>query len=222
MAALVRLYGWEASAGNSRVEGRAGVGVLSLDTVKADGQLPEIGKRGKGPISAQKKGLRVNRQIRAREVRVVDTDGKQLGVMPLREALALAEERGLDLVEVAPHANPPVCRLLNYSKYMYELQKKAREARKAQKQVEVKEIRLRPWIGEHDLEFKVRDARRFLTKGNKVRFRVQFRGREIEHADMAKELLQNVASQLADVGFVEAAPRMEGAFMVMVMAPHKS
>lgn len=140
----------------------------------------------------------------------------------MRDALALAEERGLDLVEVAPHANPPVCRLLDYGKYMYELQKKAKEARKAQKQVEVKEIRLRPRIGEHDLDFKVRDAHRFLSKGYKVRFRVQFRGREVEHADMAKALLQNVASRLAEVGFVELAPRMEGATMVMVMAPHKS
>ncbi len=142
--------------------------------------------------------------------------------MPLREALALAEERGLDLVEVAPNANPPVCRLLDYGKYMYELQKKAREARKAQKQIEVKEIRLRPHIGEHDLDFKVRDARRFLTKGYKVRFRMRFRGREVEHLDVAKTLLQGVAERLAEVGFVEAPPKMEGATMVMVMAPHKT
>ncbi len=142
--------------------------------------------------------------------------------MPLREALALAEDRGLDLVEVAPNANPPVCRLLDYGKYMYELQKKAREARKAQKQVEVKEIRLRPHIGEHDLDFKVRDARRFLTKGYKVRFRMRFRGREVEHLDVARTLLQGVAERLAEVGFVEAPPKMEGTTMVMVMAPHKS
>ncbi len=142
--------------------------------------------------------------------------------MPLREALALAEERGLDLVEVAPNANPPVCRLLDYGKYMYELQKKAREARKAQKHTEVKEIRLRPRIGEHDLEFKVRDARRFLSKGHKVRFRMFFRGREVVHQDVAKALLQDVAGRLADAGFVEAPPKMEGSTMVMIMAPHKS
>ncbi len=141
--------------------------------------------------------------------------------MPLRQALALAEERGLDLVEVAPNARPPVCRLLNYSKYMYELQKKAREARKAQKQIEVKEIRLRPRIGEHDLDFKRRDAHRFLTKGHKVRFRVRFRGREIQHPEAARTLLQQLSEDLADVGVVEVGPKMEGMTMTMVMAPKK-
>ncbi len=141
--------------------------------------------------------------------------------MPLRQALALAEERGLDLVEVAPNANPPVCRLLDYGKYMYELQKKAREARKAQKQVEVKEIRLRPRIGEHDLEFKIRDARRFLTKGYKVRFRVRFRGREIQHLDVARNLLSTISSTLEDVGVIEAHPKLEGNTMTMIMAPKK-
>ncbi len=151
----------------------------------------------------------------------MDTDGKQLGVMPLRQALALAEERGLDLVEVAPNANPPVCRLLDYGKYMYELQKKAREARKASKHAEIKEIRLRPRIGEHDLEFKLRDARRFLTKGHKVRFRVWFRGREVQHLDVARNLLNQVVKTLEDVGVVEAYPRMEGRMMTMIMAPKK-
>lgn len=151
----------------------------------------------------------------------MDTDGKQLGIMPLREALALAEERGLDLVEVAPNANPPVCRLLDYGKYMYELQKKAREARKAAKQVEIKEIRLRPRIGEHDLEFKLRDARRFLSKGHKVRFRVWFRGREVQHLDVARDLLDQVVKALEDVGVVEGYPRMEGHIMTMIMAPKK-
>lgn len=139
----------------------------------------------------------------------------------MRQALALAEERGLDLVEVAPNANPPVCRLLDYGKYMYELQKKAREARKAQKQVEVKEIRLRPRIGEHDLEFKIRDARRFLTKGYKVRFRVRFRGREIQHLDVARNLLSTISSTLEDVGVIEAHPKLEGNTMTMIMAPKK-
>jgi len=141
--------------------------------------------------------------------------------MPLRQALALAEERGLDLVEVAPNARPPVCRLLNYGKYMYELQKKAKEARKAQKQIEVKEIRLRPRIGEHDLDFKRRDAHRFLSKGHKVRFRVRFRGREIQHPEMARKLLDQLAVDLADVGVIEVRPKMEGMTMTMVMAPKK-
>lgn len=139
----------------------------------------------------------------------------------MRQALALAEERGLDLVEVAPNANPPVCRLLDYGKYMYELQKKAREARKASKQAEIKEIRLRPRIGEHDLDFKLRDARRFLSKGHKVRFRVRFRGREMQHPDVARNLLEQVVETLKDVGVVEMYPRMEGRMMTMIMAPKK-
>jgi len=153
---------------------------------------------------------------------VVDADGQQVGVMPVQEALALAEQRGLDLVEVAPNAKPPVCRLLDYGKYMYELQKKAREARKAQKQIEIKEIRLRPKIGEHDLEFKIRDARRFLLKGHKVRFRVRFRGREITHPEVARRLLEGVAEQLTDVGVVESQPSFEGRTLMLIMAPKKA
>lgn len=142
-----------------------------------------------------------------------------MGIYPTREALRVAEERGLDLVEVAPNANPPVCRIMDYGKYMYERQRREREARKAQKQTEVKEIRLRPKIADHDIMIKTRQARGFLSEGNKVRVRVRFRGREITHRDIAVELLDRVAEELSDVSVVEQKPAMEGATMLMILAP---
>ncbi|MBM3189633.1 MAG: translation initiation factor IF-3 [Chloroflexi bacterium] len=164
---------------------------------------------------------RLNREIRAREVRLVDAEGKQLGIYPIREALRLAEERGLDLVEVAPNANPPVCRLLNYGKYLYERARREREARKAQKQIEVKEIRLRPKIADHDVMVKMKQAREFIEEGAKVRVRVRFRGREITHKEIAHELLERVAQEMSDVATVEQAPDMEGNTMLMVLAPDR-
>lgn len=150
---------------------------------------------------------------------MIDETGKQLGVYPTREALRVAEDRGLDLVEVSPNANPPVCRLLNYSKYMYERSRRDREARKAQKQAEIKEIRLRPKIAEHDVMVKLKLARRFLGEGSKVRVRVRFRGREITHKEIASELLAKVAEQMSDVAVIEQRPAMEGRTMLMVLAP---
>lgn len=152
-------------------------------------------------------------------MRVIDETGQQLGVMSVREALEIAHARGLDLVEVAPNAEPPVCRILDFGKFMYERAKKEKEARRAQKQIEVKEVRMRPKTGEHDIEYKVRDARRFLTAGNKVKVRVRFRGREITHPEVARELLERVAAQLADVGVVEQHPAPEGNSLLMVLAP---
>jgi translation initiation factor IF-3 len=133
----------------------------------------------------------------------------------------MAEERGLDLVEVAPAARPPVCRLLDYSKFMYEKQRRDREARKAQKQVEIKEIRLRPKIADHDVSVKENQARDFIAHGSKVRVRVRFRGREITHQDIARELLVRVAKDLGDVAVVEQTPQMEGYTMLMLLAPNK-
>jgi translation initiation factor IF-3 len=162
---------------------------------------------------------RLNHEIRVREVRLIDETGKQLGIFPTRDALGLAEERGLDLVEIAPSANPPVCRLLDYGKFMYERQRREREARKAQKQVEVKEIRLRPKIAEHDVMIKTNRAREFLAEGAKVRVRVRFRGREITHQEIARDLLDKVADTMSDVAIVEQPPAMEGSTMLMVLAP---
>jgi translation initiation factor IF-3 len=142
-----------------------------------------------------------------------------LGIMPIRKALAVAREHDLDLVEVAPNADPPVCRLLDYGKYVYERTKKEKEARKAQKTREIKEIRLRPKTGEHDVAHKVRDARRFLTEGCKVKVRVRFRGREITHPEVARDLLEGIAADLEDVGRVEETPRLEGRTMLMILSP---
>jgi len=142
-----------------------------------------------------------------------------LGIMPIREALAVAREHDLDLVEVAPNADPPVCRLLDYGKYLYERTKKEKEAKKAQKAREIKEIRLRPKTGEHDIAHKVRDARRFLEEGSKVKVRVRFRGREITHPEVARDLLKRITVDLEDVGYVEQQPRLEGRTMLMILSP---
>ena len=144
-----------------------------------------------------------------------------MGVVSIAEALRIAQQRQTDLVEVAPQADPPVCRLLNYGKFLYERSKKEREARKSQKQTEIKEIRLRPKTGEHDIAYKLRDARRFLQKGSKVKVRIRFRGREITHAELAKGLLERVAQELGDVAVVEQEGRMEGTTMLMILAPSR-
>ncbi|MCB0106088.1 MAG: translation initiation factor IF-3 [Caldilineaceae bacterium] len=162
---------------------------------------------------------RVNNQIRAREVRVIDANGEQLGVMHIRQAIDIANERELDLVEVAPNANPPVCRLMDYGKYLYEKQKRERESRKAQKQVDVKEVRLSPKIGEHDVQVALTKIRKFAKEGDKIRIRIRFRGREIHHPEVARELLQRVATEVQDVTTVEAMPNMDGRSMIMVLAP---
>jgi translation initiation factor IF-3 len=152
-------------------------------------------------------------------VRLIDEEGAQIGVVPITEALRIARTRGTDLVEVAPNAVPPVCRLMDYGKFLYERSKREREARKAQKQTEVKEIRLRPKTGEHDIAYKIRDARRFLQKGAKVKIRIRFRGREITHPEVAKELLDRVAEDLSDVAVIEQAGEMEGRTMLMILGP---
>jgi translation initiation factor IF-3 len=162
---------------------------------------------------------RVNEQIRAREVRLIDETGKQLGIYPTREALGIARERNLDLVEVAPNADPPVCRLLNYGKYVYERAKREREARRAQRTVEIKEIRLRPKTDDYHASFKIKQARRFLAEGAKVKVRVLFRGREITHPEIGREVLSKVAVELQDVAVVEQEPGMEGRTMLMLLAP---
>jgi len=156
------------------------------------------------------------------EVRVIDHDGKQLGVMPTRQALTVAAERGMDLVEVAPNSDPPVTRITDYGKFAYQRARREREARKAQKTTEVKEIRLRPKTGEHDIGYKMRDARRFLQRGDKVRLRVIFRGREMAHMELGHQLLAKLAAELQDVGTVEQMPSLEGRTMNLVLAPLKA
>jgi translation initiation factor IF-3 len=164
------------------------------------------------------KRYRVNESIRVREVRLVGEEG-MIGVVPVRDALAMAREKGLDLVEVAPNADPPVCRMMDYGKFLYEKAKRERKARRAQKTIEVKEIRLRPKTGEHDVDFKARDAERFLKQGFKVKVRVRFRGREITYPEIAREVLQEFAQRLSEVAVIESTPRMEGRSMLMILSP---
>lgn len=163
------------------------------------------------------KKQRINEAIRAKEVRLIDESGKQVGVVPLSQALAIARERDLDLVEVAPQAAPPVCRLMNYGKYIYERAKREKEARKTQR-VEIKEIRLRPKTGDHDKNLKVRRIRDFLAKGHKVKVRVLFRGRERSHPEIGKEILERLAEELGDVSNVEHHPKMDGRSMLMILS----
>jgi translation initiation factor IF-3 len=149
---------------------------------------------------------------------ITDTN-ENVGVVSLQEALRLAEERNLDLVEVAPNVDPPVCKIMDFGKFLYERAKKEREARKQQKTVEVKEIRLRPKTDDHHRSFKVRDARRWIEEGMKVKVRIRFRGREITYPEIAREMLEEVAAELNDIAIVEQAPNMEGRTMLMVLAP---
>jgi translation initiation factor IF-3 len=165
--------------------------------------------------------LRINNRIRAREVRLIDENGAQVGIVSIRDALSMAEERGLDLVEVAPNAVPPVCRILDYGKFRYEQSKKEREARKNQKQVEVKQIRLEPKTDEHDLEVKAKQARRFLLEGDKVKFNLRFRGREIFHQEIGLEMLERMAEELRDISIVEQRPTMEGRVLTLLLAPNQ-
>jgi translation initiation factor IF-3 len=157
--------------------------------------------------------------IRIREVRVIDDEGQQLGVMPTQEAFALAQEKGLDLVEVAPTAVPPVCRILDYGQYKYDLQKREREAKKKQKSQTFKEIRMRVKIDVNDLRTKVRRAGQFLDDGDRVKVTVQFRGREMSHANLGRDLLLRAAEMLTEQGSVERQPLLEGRSMHIIMAP---
>ncbi|NIM95534.1 MAG: translation initiation factor IF-3 [Anaerolineales bacterium] len=174
-----------------------------------------------GGVEISDTEYRINEEIRAKEVRLIDAEGTNRGVVSIGEALELARDADLDLVEVAPNADPPVCRILNYGKFLYEKAKKEREARRAQTKIEIKEIRLRPKTSEHHKSFKVRNARRWLTEGKKVRVRIRFRGREITYPEIALGDLKEIAEELSDVGAIEQAPSMEGRTMLMTLAPLK-
>jgi translation initiation factor IF-3 len=170
-------------------------------------------------MAIQKQRVRVNEQIRVPEVRLIGADGKQVGVMPLKEALALAEEAHLDLVEIAPQATPPVCRVMDYGKFKYQQSKKQQEARRRQTTIQVKEIKVRPKIEEHDMGFKLKNTRRFLAEGDKVKISVIFRGREIAHPERGYRLLAQMAEALADVGGIEQEPKLEGRNLSMIVSP---
>ena len=161
--------------------------------------------------------LMINEQIRDKEVRLVGADGEQLGIMSSREAYQKAVEAGLDLVKIAPKAQPPVCKIIDYGKYKYEQTRKEKEARKKQKTIEVKEVRMSPNIDQNDFNTKVNAARKFLSKGDKVKVSIRFRGREMAHTQASKPMLDEFAAKLADVANVEKPPKMEGRFMTMFL-----
>ncbi len=164
-------------------------------------------------------GPRINEDIRSANVRCIDAEGEQLGVLSIAEALEKAYEAGLDLVELQPNAEPPVCKILDYGKFKYQAQKRANEARKKQKVIEVKEIKLRPNIDDHDYQVKMRAVNKFLAAGDKVKVTLRFRGREMAHVELGAQLLERVRTEIDDVAKVEAMPKMEGRQMIMVIAP---
>ena len=177
------------------------------------------GKTG-GGLKISNKEFFVNERIKAKDVRVIDPSGEQLGIMLLQDALQMAREKNLDLVNIAPQARPPVCRIMDFGKYKYERRKKDREARKKQRTITVKEVKMRPNIETHDFMVKVRNSVRFLESGDKVKVTVFFRGREITHSELGRKLCLQLAKEINDTGTVERAPRMEGRNMVMILAPN--
>lgn len=168
------------------------------------------------------KGPRINNDIISEKVRLVDAEGNMVGVVDLEEGIKSARDAGLDLVEVSPNADPPVCKVLDFGKYKFELQKKASEAKKKQKKVDVKEVKIRPGIEEHDYQVKMRNARRFLEAGNKVKVTMRFRGREMAHQNIGRDLLTRMQGELEDIGKVELEPKMEGRQIIMVLGPDNS
>jgi translation initiation factor IF-3 len=163
--------------------------------------------------------LKVNREIRAPKVRVINQAGEQIGILPIHEALARAEEAGMDLVEIVPGSNPPVCKIINFGKFRYDQTKREKESKKAQHQVKVKEIKLKPNIDEHDLETKIRHARDFITKGNKVKVTCTFRGREMMHPEFGERVVNKLCDTLEDVAMPEMPPKMFGRMLTVVLAP---
>ena len=168
---------------------------------------------------ARKDGPRINEEIRVREVHLIEKDGTNKGTVQIADALAAAQEAGLDLVEISPNASPPVCKLLDYGKYKFQAQKKAAEARKKQKIVEVKEIKLRPMIDDHDYDVKMRAIKRFFEEGDKVKVTLRFRGREMAHQELGTKLLDRVKDDLGPLAKVEMDARFEGRQMIMILAP---
>ncbi len=174
--------------------------------------------RGAAPPQKEE-GYRINHRIEAREVRLIAADGQNVGVVPIRQALMMAEEAALDLVELSPDAKPPVAKILDYGKYKYQEQKKQAEARKKQKIIEIKEIKMRPMIDDHDYDVKMRAIRRFFEEGDKVKITLRFRGREMAHQELGQQLLDRVKKDTAEAAKVESEPRFEGRQIVMVLAP---
>ena len=165
------------------------------------------------------KGPRANHRINSHEVQVIANTGENLGIMDTNKAIAVAKEEGLDLIEIAPNANPPVCKIIDVGKYKYEAQKKANKAKKRQKKIELKEIKLRPVTEIHDYNFKLKNAKKFLSKGDKVKFTIRFKGRELQHSHLGNELMNKIKEDMQDIGKVELHPKFDGKQMIMVIQP---
>jgi translation initiation factor IF-3 len=178
-----------------------------------------VGTIRKAVSKSTKKEVRINERIRVPQIRLIDETGEMLGVMSSRDALETARDRGYDLVMVSPNANPPVCRIMDYGKYKYEQSKKARKAKKKQHVVHVKEVKMRPGIEQHDYEFKMNHARRFLEHNDKVKFSLIFRGREVTHLDIGQRVMDRVAKDLEEIANVEVRPKREGHALIMIVAP---
>ena len=165
------------------------------------------------------KGPKTNERIRASEVQVINSEGKTLGTLPTREAIEIAKQEGLDLIEISPNANPPVCKIIDIGKYKYDLQKKANKPKKKQKIISLKEIKLRPVTEIHDYNFKIKNANKFLEKGDKVKFTVRFKGREMQHTHLGNELMNRIINDTATLGKVEVPPKFEGKQIIMIIQP---
>lgn len=165
--------------------------------------------------------IMINENIKAKQVRLIDADNENRGIVSIKEALAIAEEYGLDLIEISPQANPPVCKVLDYGKYRYEQQKKKNEAKKNQKIVEIKELKLRPAIETHDYEVKIKQAKKFLEQGNKVKFTMRFKGRELSANDMGKQIMTQIVEDLENIAKVDSEMKLEGRQMMMILSPLK-
>jgi len=164
-------------------------------------------------------GPKANERIRALDVQVISSSGSNLGTLPLKKAIEVAKEEGLDLIEISPNANPPVCKIMDIGKYKYDLQKKANNAKKKQKIVSLKELKLRPGTEIHDYNFKLKNAKKFLSKGDKVKFTVRFKGREMQHVQLGKDLMNRIIEDTKDIGKVETRPKFEGRQMIMIIQP---
>ena len=196
-----------------------GVGNNPWDPLQQHEEIKAIRRPMKSAQPAQKDGPRINEEIRSKEVQLIDSTGDNKGVVDFQTAMSMAEAAGLDLVEISPNTNPPVCKILDFGKYKFQAQKKAAEARKKQKVVEIKEIKLRPMIDDHDYDVKMRSMKRFFEEGDKVKITLRFRGREMAHQELGYKLLERVKVDTAPIAKIESEPRFEGRQMVMLLAP---
>ena len=164
-------------------------------------------------------GPRTNHRIKSIDVQVINSSGENLGILPLKKAIDTAKQEGLDLIEISPNAKPPVCKIMDMGKHKYDLQKKANQAKKKQKTVSLKEIKLRPGTETHDYNFKIKNAKKFITKGNKVKFTVKFKGREMQHTELGKQLMDKIIEETKEIAKIESKPKFEGRQMVMIIQP---